>query len=439
MSLNTHSWNGLATALKVATPVRMGVVSSIVGLGLEVTGLNVPVGTVLQIGEQQIRAEVVAARRQSLHCMPLGALENIQVGDFVHSSGSGAYIPVGSGLLGRVVDGLGQPIDGRGPLGEHTLVPMEHPAPAALERSRITEPMQLGVRVMDTLTAVGAGQRIGLFAGSGVGKSSLLSMIARGTSAHINVIALVGERGREVREFLEEDLGPEGLARSIIVVSTADEPARMRLRAAFVATRIAEHFRDTGAQVLLMMDSLTRVATAQREIGLSAGEPPATRGYPPSTFSLLARLLERAGTSAQGAITGIYTVLVDGDDHNEPIADATRSLLDGHIVLERKLAVAGHFPSIDALASVSRVASRVTTKEQADAAGRLRRVMAAKRSVQDLLDVGAYQRGSNQLADAAIDHEQAINTFLCQALESPVPSAQSWAELESLLLTMGVV
>lgn len=435
---NPLAWPELDQALTAADPVRLGVVSSVVGLGLEVSGLNAPLGTVLEIGPHRVHAEVVAARRSTLHCMPLGELEKISVGDLVTSSGAGALVPSGPGLLGRVLDGLGRPIDGKGPLGEHQLVPMEHETPAALERARITEPLHLGVRVMDTLTAVGAGQRIGLFAGSGVGKSSLLSMIARGASAQINVIALVGERGREVREFLEEDLGPQGLARSIVVVSTADEPARMRLRAAFVATRIAESFRASGAQVLLMMDSLTRVAMAQREIGLSAGEPPATRGYPPSTFSLLARLLERAGSDANGSITGIYTVLVDGDDHNEPIADSTRSLLDGHIVLDRKLAVSGHFPSIDALASVSRVANRVTTREQAQAAANLRRVMAARRSVQDLLDVGAYQRGSNPLADAAVDHEQAINNFLRQRLDAPVSGEQAWNELANLLQTLGV-
>src|SRR6185312_1071437 len=285
--------------------------------------------------EARVPAEVVAATRTTLHCMPLGPLESISAGDDVRTTGRPALIPVGHALMGR---------------------------------TRISEQLQLGVRALDTLTAVGRGQRIGLFAGSGVGKSSLLSMVARGTNAEVNVIALVGERGREVREFLEEDLGAEGLARSIVVVSTSDEPARMRLRAAFAATRIAEHFRGGGSDVLLMMDSLTRVAMAQREIGLSAGEPPATRGYPPSTFSLLARLLERAGTDAAGSITGIYTVLVDGDDHNEPIADSARSLLDGHVVLDRKLAVAGHFPSIDILGSVSRVASRVTTRDAAAAA-----------------------------------------------------------------------
>ena len=255
------------------------------------------------------------------------------------------------------------------------------------------------------MTTLGKGQRMGLFAGSGVGKSSLLSMIARGTDAEVSVIALVGERGREVREFLEDDLGPAGLARSVVVVATSDEPALMRMRAAFTATRIAESFRDPGQDVVLMMDSLTRVAMAQREIGLSAGEPPATRGYPPSTFSILARLLERAGTAETGSVTGIYTVLVDGDDHNEPIADAARSILDGHVVLDRKLAVTGHFPSVDVLGSVSRVASKVNARPHLDAASALRRVMAARKAAQDLIDVGAYQAGTNPLVDAALAHE----------------------------------
>jgi flagellum-specific ATP synthase len=278
---------------------------------------------------------------------------------------------------------------------------------------------------------------MGLFAGSGVGKSSLLSMIARGTDAQVSVIALVGERGREVREFLEDDLGAEGLARSIVVVSTSDEPAMMRLRAAFVATRIAESFRDQGADVMLMMDSLTRVAMAQREIGLSVGEPPATRGYPPSTFSLLARLLERAGTDQSGSITGIYTVLVDGDDHNEPIADAARSILDGHVVLDRKLAVQGHFPSVDALASISRVASRVNTPEQNRLAGTLRKVLAARRNAQDLLDVGAYKAGTNPLVDAAVDNEAAINEFLQQRMDDQTSAPLAWDQLTRLTRLFG--
>lgn len=262
-------------------------------------------------------------------------------------------------------------------------------------------------------------------------------MIARGTDAEVSVIALVGERGREVREFLEDDLGEEGLARSIVVVSTSDEPAMMRLRAAFVATRIAESFRDRGADVVLMMDSLTRVAMAQREIGLSVGEPPATRGYPPSTFSLLAQLLERAGTGERGSVTGIYTVLVDGDDHNEPIADAARSILDGHVVLDRKLAVAGHFPSVDPLGSISRVATKIISKENARAATQLRKTLAARKSAQDLLDVGAYQRGANPLVDAAVDHEDAINEFLQQAIDDQSTAADSWAQLNRLVAAWG--
>jgi flagellum-specific ATP synthase len=311
-------------------------------------------------------------------------------------------------------------------------VPLDQEAPNPMLRARIDTPLQTGVRVLDTLTTLGRGQRIGLFAGSGVGKSSLLSMVARGTDAQVSVIALVGERGREVREFLEDDLGPEGLARSVVVVATSDEPALMRLRAAVTATRIAESFREAGQDVVLMMDSLTRVAMAQREIGLSAGEPPATRGYPPSTFSVLARLLERAGTAETGSITGIYTVLVDGDDHNEPIADAARSILDGHVVLDRKLAVTGHFPSVDVLGSVSRVASKVIPAEHASLAVGLRRVLAARRAAQDLIDVGAYRRGSNPLVDAALDNEAAINEFLRQGMGEPSAIAGSWAWLSRL-------
>ncbi|MGO4296688.1 FliI/YscN family ATPase [Glutamicibacter sp. MCAF14] len=425
-------------ALQAASAQRVGTVSEMVGLGLGVQGLEAPVGSVLTVGPEAIAVDVVAANASGLQCMPLSATNRIRLGDPVRASLHGNAIPAGAGLLGRVLDGLGRPIDGAGSLGEHQLVPLEQPSPPAMERSRIAGPLSLGVRALDTLCTVGAGQRMGLFAGSGVGKSSLLSMIARGTSAQVNVIALVGERGREVREFLEDDLGAEGLARSVVVVSTADEPARMRLRAALAATRIAEHFREVGMQVLLMMDSLTRVAMAQREIGLSAGEPPATRGYPPSTFSVLARLLERAGTSASGSITGIYTVLVDGDDHNEPIADSARSLLDGHVVLQRALALAGHFPSIDVLGSVSRVASKITSKEQQAAARSLRQVLAARRSVQDLMDVGAYQRGANLLADAAVDHEHSIDQFLQQALGEPMDSAQSWNGLHQLLAAMEV-
>ncbi len=429
---NIHR-RGFAAAAAAARPEKLGQVSAIVGLGLEVSGLNCAVGDIVRVGEAPgVEAEVVATSLKGARCMPLGRLSGINAGTPVRATGTPMLVPTGSGLFGRVLDGMGRPIDGKGPLVSDGMVELENDSPSAMHRTRIDTPLQLGVRVMDTLTTVGRGQRMGLFAGSGVGKSSLLSMIARGTDATVSVIALVGERGREVREFLEDDLGPEGLARSIVVVSTSDEPALMRLRAAFVATRIAESFRDAGTDVMLMMDSLTRVAMAQREIGLSVGEPPATRGYPPSTFSVLARLLERAGTGERGSVTGIYTVLVDGDDHNEPIADSARSILDGHVVLDRKLAIAGHFPSVDALGSISRVASRVNPPEHTQAANILRRTMAARKAAQDLLDVGAYQRGSNPLVDAAVDHETAINAFLQQSMDHQVPAAQSWQQLNQL-------
>jgi flagellum-specific ATP synthase len=308
-----------------------------------------------------------------------------------------------------------------------------------LGRDRISEPLPLGVRALDTLTSIGRGQRVGLFAGSGVGKSSLLSMIARGTEADATVIALVGERGREVREFLEDDLGPEGLARSVVVVSTSDQPAMARIRAAFTATRIAEAFRDEGVHAILMMDSLTRVAMAQREIGLSAGEPPATRGYPPSTFSVLAGLLERAGTSRGGSVTGIYTVLVDGDDHNEPIADAVRSILDGHVVLDRALALSGHHPAIDVLGSISRVASKITSVPQRAQATTLRSVLAARRAANDLIDIGAYKQGANPRVDAALANERAISAFLTQPLDEQSPVEESWRRLSALVTDLGGV
>ncbi|MBZ2196858.1 FliI/YscN family ATPase [Occultella gossypii] len=428
-----------ARALRAARPERVGVVTSAVGLGLEIAGLEVPIGELVTVGEgpTAVHAEVVAATSAGVRCMPLGRMTGLVAGAPARSRGTGILVPTGAGLFGRVLDGLGRPIDGRGPLSDVHHVPVANSAPAPLDRARVAEPLTLGVRVLDTLTSVGRGQRLGLFAGSGVGKSSLLSMVARGTEAEVSVIALVGERGREVREFLEDDLGPEGLARSVVVVATSDEPALVRLRAAFVATRIAESFREGGAHVMLMMDSLTRVAMAQREIGLSVGEPPATRGYPPSTFSVLAELLERAGTAARGSVTGIYTVLVDGDDHNEPIADSARSILDGHVVLDRKLAVAGHFPSVDALASISRLANRVTSPQQRADATTLRRVLAARAAARDLLDVGAYQRGANPLVDAALEHAGQIDAFLLQELSEAAPADDSWARLAGLARALG--
>jgi flagellum-specific ATP synthase len=340
---------------------------------------------------------------------------------------------VGEGLLGRVLDGMGRPLDGRPlPEGLHQ-VTVDGVPPHPLRRGLVDRQLPLGVRAMDTLIPCGRGQRLGIFAGSGVGKSSVLSMIARGTDAQVSVIGLIGERGREVREFIENDLGPEGLARSVVVVATSDEPALVRLRAAFVATRIAEWFRDDAhCDVVLMMDSLTRFCMAQREIGLSAGEPPATRGYPPSVFALLPKLLERAGAGETGSITGLYTVLVDGDDHNEPISDAARSILDGHVVLSRKLATQGHFPTIDVLESISRVVGAITTPEQRADATALRRVMAAHRESKDLIEIGAYVPGANPLVDRAITLAEPIRLFLTQAMDEQAPAANSWAMLQAL-------
>ncbi|PZR54386.1 EscN/YscN/HrcN family type III secretion system ATPase [Xylanimonas oleitrophica] len=425
-------------ALSAAEPEAVGTVRGAVGLVVEVAGLTAAVGDMLTVGQGSAATpvEVVAVDREHLRCMPLGDTRGLAAGLPVRATGGSLRVPVGAGLLGRVLDGLGRPVDGRGPVDAQAWVPVDQPAPGPLDRARVDTPVPLGVRVLDTLVTAGRGQRLGLFAGSGVGKSSLLSMIARGTEAEVSVIALVGERGREVREFLEDDLGPEGLARSVVVVATSDAPPLVRLRAAFVATRIAEHLRDEGRHAVLMMDSLTRVAMAQREIGLSVGEPPATRGYPPSTFALMARLLERAGTGPRGSITGLYTVLVDGDDHNEPIADAARSILDGHVVLRRELAVAGHFPAVDAVDSVSRVASRVTRPDQRADAAELRAVLAARRRAQDLLDVGAYAAGSDPRVDAALANAAAIDAFCRQSLEETAPAAESWQRLRDLATTL---
>jgi flagellum-specific ATP synthase len=427
-----------AEALRAAAPERVGIVTAVLGLSVDVAGLRSAVGDLVTIGdERRVDAEVVATTSDGVRCMPLGRLDGIYAGCAVRSQGRPVLVPTGSGLFGRVLDGLGRPIDGLGPLDADGFVSLGNESPSVMLRRRIDTPVQLGVRVLDTLTTVGRGQRMGLFAGSGVGKSSLLSMIARGTDAEVSVIALVGERGREVREFLEDDLGPEGLARSVVVVATSDEPALMRLRAAFVATRIAESFRDGGADVVLMMDSITRVAMAQREIGLSVGEPPATRGYPPSTFSVLAQLLERAGTAETGSITGLYTVLVEGDDHNEPIADAARSILDGHVVLDRALAIIGHYPAVDALGSISRVASKVISGEQARLAEALRTVLAARKNAQDLIDIGAYRPGTNPLVDAALTHQGAIEAFLKQSMNDFTPADEAWRRLAALVATLG--
>ncbi len=421
-------------ALVAAQPQAKGQVTGAVGLRVTVSGIQARVGDLLRIGDGDdlVLAEVAAIDGNRLSCLPLGPIAGLGNGSAVTNTGGPLRINVGPDLRGRILDGLGRPMDGGPPLrGE--LVGIETAPPSALDRQLVDAPMSLGVRTLDTLVPCGRGQRIGIFAGSGVGKSTLMSMITRGTSAELNVIALVGERGREVREFIEHDLGPEGLARSVVVVATSDQPPLVRLRAGSVATRIAEYYRDDGADVLLMMDSVTRAAMAQREVGLSVGEPPATRGYPPSVFAMLAALLERAGPGARGSITGLYTVLVEGDDHNEPIADAARSILDGHIVLDRKLATAGHFPSIQALDSISRVANRITTPQQKADAAELRRLMAAHRDVRELVEIGAYVPGTNPDADRANTAWPQITAFLRQGLDERVTADDSWDALRALI------
>jgi flagellum-specific ATP synthase len=422
-------------AVDLAEPRVFGRVTRVVGLNLDVEGLQLPIGSAVSVegAEGPLLAEVVAIREASLVCMPLGELRGIRAGAPVLATAPATTIPVGNDLLGRVLDGLGAPLDGGPSLRHLPRVSVDNQAPHPLTRNRITQALPLGVRAIDTLVPCGRGQRIGIFAGSGVGKSTLLSMITRGTEAPITVLALIGERGREVREFIENDLGPEGLARSVVVVSTSDTPALVRLRGAFTATRIAEYFRDQGNDVLLLMDSLTRFAMAQREVGLSAGEPPATRGYPPSVFALLPKLLERAGASENGSITGLYTVLIEGDDLMDPIGDASRAILDGHIVLTRPLATAGHFPSIDVLESISRLTNAVTTPEQRTDATQMRRLLAAYRDVKDLIEIGAYVAGTNPLVDRAVELREAMDGFLRQDLHDLTPASDAWARLSQLV------
>jgi FliI/YscN family ATPase len=400
---------------------RLGRVTRVVGLVIEAAGIDVGLSElcrVTSLNEQKsVLAEVVGFHERGVLLMPLGDIDGLHPGSSVTPLGRSFRADVGPGLLGRVLNGLGHPIDGKGRLDHTQRVNLSAEPPHPLQRSIIGEALETGVRAIDGLLTIGKGQRVGIFAGSGVGKSTLLGMIARQAKADVNVIALLGERGREVRDFLENSLGPEGLARSVIVVATGDQAALIRARGALVATSIAEYFRDQGKEVLLMVDSVTRVAMAWREIGLAVGEPPTTKGYPPSVFAALPRLLERAGTSDRGSITGVYTVLVDGDDFNEPIADASRSILDGHIVLTRKLAGAGHYPSIDILESKSRVRDHVITKDQRAAANSIARLEAAYREKEDLILVGAYHEGSDRNVDAALRLRPQVLEFLQQLPE----------------------
>ncbi len=411
-----------------------GRVLTVIGLVIEATGLHAAVGErcLIERGRrtEPVPAEVVGFRDGRTLLMPLGAMDGIAPGNRVLATGGVFDVVVGEELLGRVVDGLGDPIDGGLPLRSSVRRPAAADPPDSMSRMRIEARLPLGVRALDTLVPCGRGQRLGIFAGSGVGKSSLLGMIARSSAADVNVICLVGERGREVREFVERDLGP-GLGRSVVVVATSDQPALVRIKAAFVATTIAEAFRDSDRDVLLMVDSITRFAMAGREVGLAIGEPPTARGYTPSVFATLPRLLERAGTAERGSITGLYTVLVEGDDMNEPVADAARSILDGHCVLTRELAHRNHYPAIDVLASVSRLANDVAAPEVVAAGGRLREALAVLRANADLIAIGAYARGTNPRIDAALELEQEIEHFLRQGLTEHVePTASDVALVE---------
>lgn len=405
------------------------------GLRIEVCGITAAVGDAVFIRKSNggvLPAEVVAVEGASLTCMPLGDNSGIRYGEKVEPLGGPLPVMVGKSLLGRVVDGLGNPIDTGPPLVGCEELGIESAPPHPLRRDLVNRQIALGVRAIDTAIPCGVGQRMGILAGSGVGKSTLLGMIAKGTEADISVVTLVGERGREVREFIERDLG-DALKRSVVIVATSDQPALVRIRAAFTGTRVAEWFRDQGNDVLLMMDSVTRFAMAQREVGLSAGEPPATRGYPPSVFSLLPKLLERAGTAEVGSITGLYTILVEGDDMNEPIADTTRSILDGHIVLSRRLATAGHYPSIDVLESVSRVDSAILTPGQRKLVAELRGLMAAYREAKDLIDTGMFVAGNTPATDRAKELKPFIDAFLRQDVGEVAQIDNSWAQLRALL------
>ncbi|MFP4528272.1 MAG: flagellar protein export ATPase FliI [Candidatus Kapaibacterium sp.] len=422
MAINTNISRLAEVIRETDTLRRVGRIRKVVGLVLESEGPKAPIGEVCVLRDHNknevSRSEIVGfVDENRILSMVLGELDKISPGMEIIATGESLNIKVGDSLMGRILDGLGHPLDGAGPVRNFERRSIYAHPPNPLLRQRIKKPIATGIRAIDGMLTFGKGQRVGIFSGSGIGKSTLLGMIARNTSADINVIALIGERGREVKEFIEKDLGEAGLSRSVVIVATSDTPSLVRVKAALVATTVAEHFRDQGLDVMLMMDSATRFAMAQREVGLTIGEPPTTKGYTPSVFSLLQKTMERAGTSEHGSITGLYTVLVEGDDMNEPVADTTRGILDGHIVLSRDLASMGHYPAIDSLQSISRVRRDVISAEHYKAAQKLQELMAIYREAEDLISIGAYQKGSNPRLDKAIELRDEINGFLTQEIE----------------------
>jgi flagellum-specific ATP synthase len=423
-----------------ASPLRwIGEVTEVIGLLIESRGPSVAIGDfceVLTAAGRSIRTQVIGFRKGRVLSMPLEETEGLQLGDAVVARSEDARVEVGPGLLGRVIDGFGKPMDGGPAIDASHAYPLNGTPGNPLEREHITQPLVTGIRAIDGLLPCGLGQRIGIFGGSGVGKSTLLGCMSRHNSADVTVIALIGERNREVRAFLELDLGPEGRQRSVVVAATSERPAPLRVRACFVALAVAEYFRDQGANVLLVMDSVTRLAMAQREIGLAAGEPPSQKGYTPSVFNLLPKVLERAGNFRKGSITGFFTVLVEGDDFNEPICDATRAILDGHIILSRQLAAQGHYPAIDVLHSVSRLASQLATAPQKDADRRLREALSAYHDAEDLIQLGAYVAGSNPVLDASIQLRPELLGFLRQDREAHSTMQETLAQMQQLALRL---
>jgi len=440
-SLNFSEDPGMDPAIQAVEKAPLhenkGRVTRVIGLVIESIGPAISLGEACRIYSRETGraslAEVVGFQDKRVLLMPLERIEGIHPGSEVVATGSPLQVPVGDALLGRVLDAMAKPIDGKGPIQSETFRPLRKSPPHSMKRQRIQRSFSTGIRAVDSMITCGEGQRMGIFSGSGVGKSLLLGMIARNANSQVNVIGLIGERGREVREFLEKDLGPQGLARSVVVVATSEQPALLRIKAALTATTIAEYFRSRGQKALLLMDSITRIAMAQREIGLSVSEPPATRGYPPSVFALLPQLMERAGTDENGSITAFYSVLVEADDFNDPISDASRSILDGHIQLSRELATANHFPAIDVLESISRLMNDLANPSHLELAGQARNALALYRRSRDLIQVGAYVPGTNKMLDRAIELQEPLTQFLRQELGASCTLDQAVAQLQAVI------